>query len=168
LIQESLRVEIADQATTEQGDFHHGMTPSVIGLADDRFGSQRTGRFEFLDRRGKLVNPLIEWIVANLKNTSVGFACHARYFLSVQGACTDASEDCDLVPRFIHGSISIDPARNAQGMSLLGEFARRDQTRVRSWRETIVAVQLRTGQLDDSQSIFAVGDIRELADVGDP
>ena len=87
--------------------------------------------------------------------------------VEVQRSRADATEDTELIARFIDGSVAVECFGDARCVSVLREFLRGDQTGVRARGEAHVAGSVGAGQLHDAHPVVAVGEVRELAVVGD-
>ena len=97
----------------------------------------------------------------------VGFHVHPLHLISIEGTRATPSEDGKLVPAFVHSPIAIKAFRNrhGRGMRLIGG----DQMRIGRGAEAHVSRRVfGRSQLNHTQSVRAIRDIGEEADVGHP
>ncbi len=105
-------------------------------------------------------------VVADLPELAV-VQVHLPLLFGVERASADAAEDADLVAGLVDGAVAVDALGDRQGMALLRQLEGGDQPRRGPGAEAVVAGRLGRGELDDPQAVLAVGQVGELADVGD-
>jgi hypothetical protein len=105
-------------------------------------------------------------VVADLPDPAVVLV-HPALLLGIQRSGSHAAEDADLVARLVHGTIAVEALRDRQGVGPR-QLERGDELGRGSRAEPVVAGRLGRCELHHAQPVLAVGQIGELADIGDP
>src|SRR5262245_2575007 len=109
--------------------------------------------------------PPIGWVVRHGPDAALS---QVELLLLREGERTgaDAAEDADLVAALVDGAVAVEAAADGEGFAAFGDRVGGDEARRRAWGEAHVAGGFRRGELDDAQAVLAVGEVGELADVG--